>query len=249
MITLSIVSHRHGALVPALLEDLQKYCSHHPLFVILTLNLPERLSFRSEAFSFPLLLIENTRPKGFGTNHNQAFARSRGDFFGVINPDIRLTADPLAPLCALLSANPQIGMAAPLVRNAAGETEDNARRFPTPGRILKRILSRKTALDYPVLDRPFPVDWLSGLFLFFPRPVFSRINGFDEGYYLYGEDIDLGARLRLAGYEALLHPEVTVIHHARRHSHRKPNYLKWHLISLMRFFRSEVFKALRQRFP
>jgi GT2 family glycosyltransferase len=248
MITLSIVSHRHGEWLGPLLSDLQRYCGHHPLTVILTLNLPERLPFSSVSFSYPLQIIENPAPRGFGANHNRAFARSRGDFFGVLNPDMRLTADPLAPLCALLSSNPRIGVAAPLVKNAAGETEDNARRFPTPGKILRRILSRQTAPEYAVLSRPFPVDWLAGMFLLFPRPVFSRITGFDERYFLYGEDLDLGARLRLAGFESFLHPGIAVIHEARRDSHRNPTYLKWHLISLLRFFNSEVFKALRARY-
>jgi len=248
MITLSIVSHQHGDLVRSLLADLQKFCGHHSLFVILTLNLSETLSFPRDAFSFPLLIIENARPKGFAANHNQAFARARGDLFGVINPDIRFSADPLDPLCDLLSNNPQIGVAAPLVRNPAGGTEDNARRFPTPGRILKRILSRKNALDYPIRPRSFPVDWLAGLFLFFPRSVFSRINGFDERYHLYCEDIDICARLRLSDFEARLHPGITVTHQARRHSHRNPTYLRWHIISLARFFNSEVYAALRPRF-
>jgi GT2 family glycosyltransferase len=249
MITLSIVSHRQGPLLGSLLDDIQTYCGHHPLAVELTLNLPERLPFSASSFSFPLRILENTRPRGFAANHNQAFARSQGDFFGVLNPDLRFQADPLAPLCGLLAANPRIGVTAPLVQNEAGETEDSARHFPTPGLILKRILFRKTGLDYPLSAGPFPVDWLAGMFLLFPRSVFSRIKGFDEGYILYCEDIDICARLRLTGFEAYLHPGIAVLHQARRHSHRKLNYLKRHVVSLIRFFRSEVFFALRHHKP
>lgn len=249
MITLSIVSHRHGNLVGSLLEDIQNACGRHPLFVLLTLNLPEKLPFRPDAFSFPLEIIENERPRGFAANHNRAFVRSRGEFFGVLNPDLRLGEDPLTPLCDFLAADPRIGVAAPLVKNEEGETEDNARHFPTPGLILKRILTRNPGPEYPALHRPFPVDWLAGLFLFFPRSVFSRINGFDERYFLYCEDIDICGRLRLSGFEVYLHPGTAVTHQARRHSHRKLTYFKRHVASLCRFFRSEVYSALRRRYP
>jgi N-acetylglucosaminyl-diphospho-decaprenol L-rhamnosyltransferase len=59
--------------------------------------------------------------------------------------------------------------------------------------------------------------------------------------------VDLCARLRLAGYEVLWDSRVSVIHQAQRHSHRRLNHLKWHVVSLIRFFNSEVFAALRGR--
>jgi len=91
------------------------------------------------------------------------------------------------------------------------------------------------------------VDWLAGLFLLFPFRLFTAINGFDERYFMYCEDVDICARFRLAGYGVFWDPRISVIHQAQRHSHRRLNHLKWHLVSLVRFFNSEVFTALRQR--
>jgi N-acetylglucosaminyl-diphospho-decaprenol L-rhamnosyltransferase len=247
MITLSIVSHNQKALLGLLLDDLQRVCSFHPLQVIVTHNLPEGNPFQNQRFLFPLEIIENVRPQGFGANHNQAFQRARGDFFCVLNPDLRFSRDPFNSLCQLLAGSPQVGVVAPMVHNEFSEPADNARFFPTPVRIFKRMVIRENRLDYPPDRTPRSVDWLAGLFLLFPSPLFAAIKGFDEKYFLYYEDVDICARLRLTGYRELLDPRVQVIHQARRHSHRKIKYLGWHLASTFRFFCSGVYSALRQR--
>jgi N-acetylglucosaminyl-diphospho-decaprenol L-rhamnosyltransferase len=234
-------------MVAPLLEDIQRLGPDPALEVILTLNLPEQLPFQPDDFSFLLVILRNSRPQGFGANHNQAFRRATGVFFAVLNPDLRLAENPFPILCASLEGGELVGVIAPGVEEEGQTIADNARRFPTPIRILKRILHRARKSDYPPAGRPIPVDWLAGLFLLFPSRVFAAINGFDERYFLYCEDVDLCARLRLAGYEVLWDPRVSVIHQAQRHSHRRLKHLRWHVVSLIRFFRSEVFAALRLR--
>jgi N-acetylglucosaminyl-diphospho-decaprenol L-rhamnosyltransferase len=247
LITLSIVSHLQGAMVNSLLKDMQRICSPPSLRVILTLNLPEKLPFRPQAFSFPVELIENPQPLGFGANHNQAFQLASGNYFGVLNPDLRLLRNPFPALCTSLEAGERIGVIAPRVEDEAKNIADNARCFPSPFRILKRVLGGSRKPDYPLAGRPIPVDWLAGLFLLFPSRLFTAINGFDERYFMYCEDVDICARFRLAGYEVFWDPRISVIHQAQRHSHRRLKHLRWHLVSLIRFFNSEVFSALRQQ--
>jgi N-acetylglucosaminyl-diphospho-decaprenol L-rhamnosyltransferase len=248
LITVSVVSHLQGEMVGSLLEDMERVCHDSALRVILTLNLPEKLPFRPETFSFPVDIVQNPRPLGFGANHNQAFRQASGMFFGVLNPDLRFSRNPFPQLCSALQAGKPIGVIAPEVEDEARNMADNARRFPTPFRILKRILGNSLEPDYPLGDQPLPVDWLAGLFLLFPFRLFTAINGFDERYFMYCEDVDICARFRLAGYEVYWDPRISVIHQAQRHSHRRLNHLKWHVVSLIRFFNSEVFSALRQRF-
>ncbi|MCU0580134.1 MAG: glycosyltransferase family 2 protein [Desulfobacterota bacterium] len=248
-ITLSIVSHRQADLILSLLQDIQKGCSGERIEVALTLNLPEALPFRPGDFDFPLRLLINEVPRGFGANHNRAFAATDSDFFCVLNPDIRFSGNPFSPLCRRLSGQPSWGAVAPLVRDRDRRIADNARFFPTPFRILKRMLPGPHPPDYPISSRPFRVDWLAGLFLLFPRRAFAAIKGFDERYFLYYEDVDLCARLRLSGYEIYLDPTVTVGHDARRHSHRNLQYLGWHIAGMIRFFNSEVSGALKRNRP
>ena len=77
--------------------------------------------------------------------------------------------------------------------------------------------------------------------MLFRREVFEKLRGFDERYFLYYEDVDLCARLNLQGYAVALCPAATVVHHAQRSSHQSIKYLRWHLLSMLRFFVSLPF--------
>jgi len=238
-ITVSVVSHLQIELVAQLLADIDAHCADSRLEVILTLNISEHLPFDLTGYSFPVKLIRNASAKGFGANHNQAFRHASRRYFCVMNPDIRLDSNPFETLLACF-ADPSIGVVAPLVLGENGEVEDSARRFPTPLTILCKALGRCKGADYAIGPKPFQPDWVGGMCMLFPHAVFERLRGFDERYFLYYEDVDLCARLRLLGYEVLVNPQAKVTHHAQRTSRRSLTYLHWHFKSMMRFFLSQV---------
>jgi N-acetylglucosaminyl-diphospho-decaprenol L-rhamnosyltransferase len=227
-------------MLDALLSDLDRCCKTYPLQVLLTLNLPEALPFNTGDFSFPVIVHVNTVPTGFSANHNQAFTKSSGQLFCVMNPDIRLDAEVFTALHAGLS-DPAVGVSAPLVVDANGVLEDSARRFPTPFKILCKALGGCLDNDYAVKNETVFPDWVGGMFMLFRREIFEELGGFDERYFLYYEDVDLCARLRLLGYEVALCPAARVVHHAHRSSHRSIKYFRWHLTSMLRFFCSQPF--------
>jgi GT2 family glycosyltransferase len=72
--------------------------------------------------------------------------------------------------------------------------------------------------------------------MLFRRDIFETAGGFDEGYYLYYEDVDLCARIRLAGFEVAQVTGTSVIHAAQRASHSSFRYARWHIRSMFRFF-------------
>jgi N-acetylglucosaminyl-diphospho-decaprenol L-rhamnosyltransferase len=121
-LSISIVSHYQGALVADLLSDLGAYCAI-PIEVILTINAPEVLPFDAAAFGFPVTVLKNETPKGFGANHNAAFRLATAEYFCVLNPDIRLENDPFPPLLDALS-DPANGVVGPLVISPDGNIED-----------------------------------------------------------------------------------------------------------------------------
>lgn len=234
VVSISIVSHQQGALVAALLPDIAAHCAL-PLEVILTLNMPETLPFHAESFPFPVRLVNNTSPKGFGANHNAAFGLAGGEYFCVLNPDIRLEHDAWSPLIALL-ADTSIGVVGPLIVNPAGGVEDSARQFPTPAGIIRKAWSGSTGPDYEIGEAPLFPDWIAGMFMVFRAETFRDAGGFDEGYFLYYEDVDLCWRLQRRQLRSAQLPTVRAIHEARRSSHRRLRYLRWHLSSMLRFF-------------
>jgi len=239
-ISISIVSHAQINLIVSLLQDIEDNCKSSSLELILTLNLDETLPFQTDAYSYPIKVIRNVNPMGFAANHNQAFTHATGRYFCVLNPDIRFSSDPFMGLTACFE-NTAIGMAAPLVLGNDGGIEDSARRFPSPLKILCKIFGKCKGSDYVIGDKPICPDWAAGMFMLFPRDIFERLRGFDQRYFLYYEDVDICARLRLLGYGVILCPQSRVTHHAQRSSHRNFRYFRWHLRSMLRFFCSRVF--------
>ena len=234
-ITVSLVSHNQGALIHGVLLDLQQYCASL-IEVIVTMNIEENLPFSCDDFIFPISLIRNDKPKGFGANHNAAFSlRRKGSYFCVMNPDIRLNNNPFQVMIDRCSGE-KTGVIAPLVVNTKGSVEKSARRFPTPLSIISKILGIERSSDYLIGNECFYVEWVAGMFMLFPVTAYDKIGGFDEIYYLYYEDVDICARLWLEKYKVILCPEVSIIHEAQHESHRNIKYLKWHLFSMTRFF-------------
>ena len=228
-ITLSIVSHRQNALVNLLLEDLERHC-RTPLRIILTQNVPDEVALPRDAGE----IIVNSSPKGFGANHNAAFRRCTTEIFCVLNPDIRLGADPFPALRAALSQS-QVAAVGPLVVDAEGRPEDSARRFPTFSSLLKKALAGQPGPEYPSDQGAQQVDWIAGMCMALRSAAFAQLGGFDERYFLYYEDVDLCRRLHAAGYGIVYEPRASVIHHARRTSRRNPRYMAIHAASALRY--------------
>jgi len=243
-ILLSVVSHGQAHHVWRLFRDLDDHCQRLSLAVTLTLNIDETLPFGAADFSFPVRIIRNPHPQGFAENHNAAFKASfsePADYFCVVNPDVRIQGNVFDALTDCLRRESGVGVVAPLVRNLMGGVEDSARLFPTPLTILFKTLGFKEKL-LALPDRGcVAVDWVAGMFMLFPGKIFAEMGGFDERYFLYYEDVDICCRLRLAGLKVMLVPGATVIHDARRDSHRRIKYFIWHLTSMLRFFISPVF--------
>ncbi len=239
-ISISVVSHDQVGLVKNLFNDIDAFCQESSIELILTLNLKEALPFVKNEFSFPINVIRNTSPLGFAANHNRAFARSTGQFFCVINPDIRLKDNPLPVLLSNLQDS-TVGLAAPLVVSSTGAIEDSARVFPTPFKIICKAFGGCKSGDYLIKGEPIYPDWVGGMFMLFPRETYEKLHGFNERFFLYYEDVDLCARLRLLGYQVVLCPSAKVIHDAQRSSHTNFKYLSWHIASMLRFFCSAVF--------
>lgn len=233
-ISISIVSHGQGQLVHELLRDLARYCMEQ-VEVILTLNLPEELPFDPQEFGYVIQIVRNSIPKGFGENHNAAFRLVNTDYFCILNPDVRIQNNLFPDLMAGLR-DPQTGIVGPMICNPEGTMEDSARRFPTPIQILLKAFATLSTPEYVVGKNPLHVDWLGGMFIMLRSDTFKMVNGFDESYFLYYEDVDLCWRLLAKGRRALLVPAAIAMHDARRQSHRNLYYLTWHLSSMLRFF-------------
>jgi N-acetylglucosaminyl-diphospho-decaprenol L-rhamnosyltransferase len=218
--------------------------------LVLVANLP--------ALELPgVRVLENERPAGFAANANRGIAETTAPFVVVCNPDTEAGPDALAVLRHFAEGHPRAGIVAPELRYPDGEWQPSRRRFPTvSGTIvrrtpLRRVLGGTQRAHYGLDERPTdPVqaDWLLGAFLLLRREMLDELGGFDEGFRLYGEDIDLAYRAAKSGWERWYVPaaKVTHVHQAETDKRLLTRQTLWHWRSIARFVRKhpERLKAL-----
>ena len=174
LVTISVISHGQIELIVDLFNDIAKFLCANQLEVILTLNVPEKLPFLESDYVFLKRIIRNQNSQGFSVNHNRAFSYSTGDFFCVLNPDIRFKSDPFPILLSNLN-DQSIGLVAPLMFSRDDKIENSARKFPTPFKIACKALGGSKFLEYDVLDQDIEPDWVGGMFMLFPRKIFIKL--------------------------------------------------------------------------
>jgi N-acetylglucosaminyl-diphospho-decaprenol L-rhamnosyltransferase len=234
-VTGSVVSHGHGPLLHALLDQMAAEPVLQSLRVVVTLNVPEDFD-RDRWGALDIVVLRNDQPKGFGANHNAAFAHCSTPAFAVLNPDLAIAGpEPFGLLVRRLADDPGLGIVAPVVRSPEGTVEDSVRGNLTPWSLMRRHVFGRRA----VTGAGF--RWLAGMCLVVSSDAFRRVGGFDERFFLYCEDYDLCARVHLAGWGVEVEPSATIVHAARRDSHASGRHLRWHLASLLKVWTSAAF--------
>jgi N-acetylglucosaminyl-diphospho-decaprenol L-rhamnosyltransferase len=235
VISISVVSHGQDDLVRDVLNDLSRFSDSMHIEIILTRNVPEGLPFTAQDFPYPVTVVENASPKGFGANHNAAFQLAAGEWFIVLNPDIRMPKNPFPILLEEIERR-RGAVIAPAVLSPTGKIEDSIRRFPTPISLAGKMLGGGGGrYSFEVGDETFAADWVGGMFMLFRAEDYRSVGGFDEGFFLYYEDVDICARLWKAGRPVLACPKAQVIHDARRASRQNLRYMRWHAGSMARY--------------
>jgi N-acetylglucosaminyl-diphospho-decaprenol L-rhamnosyltransferase len=170
----------------------------------------------------PVERIALERNGGFGHGCNVGWRAGRGRSVLFLNPDARIDGDSLERLVGELE-EANAGAAAPRITHTDGSLDYSQRRFPrlrsTYARalFLHRLFPTAPWTDELVRDpatyaESGSPDWVSGACILVRRSVLEKLGGFDEGFFMYCEDIDLGRRIWDAGYELRYEPSATVVH-------------------------------------
>ena len=182
------------------------------------------------AREFPWVrVIANSDNAGFTRGNNQGLAISRGRFVLFLNPDTEVAADAIATMLDFAATNPAVGIVGPQLRYGDGSPQSSRRRFPTLATFFmestvvqqwwphNRVLSRYYVLDRPD-DAVSRVDWVVGACMLVRREVLDQIGGFDEGFFMYSEELDLCRRAVSAGWQVVYYPPARVTHYEGKSS-------------------------------
>lgn len=170
---------------------------------------------------FGVRVIANAANKGFCAANNQAFAAARGQFIALLNNDAEAAPDFLANLRRAFDVSPDIGMAAAKVlvwEDPRGvDRMDRIDRIDKAGHLIYpdgQNRGRGTGeIDRGQYDRVEDCLWPDGCAGMYRKAMLESIGGFDEDFFMFADDAELGLRGRIAGWRCLYVPDAVVRHH------------------------------------
>jgi GT2 family glycosyltransferase len=166
----------------------------------------------SRAAAFQLKLIRNASNLGFCAANNQGFRASESEFIALLNNDAEADAQWLSALTRAFDDRPDVGMAASKIL-----VHEDPRRIDKVGHLIYpdgQNRGRGTGeLDTGQYDKIEEVLWPDGCAAMYRRAMLDQIGGFDEDFFAYGDDAELGLRGRIAGWACLYIPQAVVRHH------------------------------------
>ncbi len=174
-------------------------------------------------------VIANSENVGFTRGNNQALAAARGRYLFLLNPDTELLPNALASLLTFADANPRVGIIGPQLRSGDGSLQSSRRRFPTLAtaflestKLQQWFPRNRTLTRYYMLDtrddETQDVDWVNGSAMFVRREVYDQIGGFDEGFFMYSEELDWCYRAKRADWHIVYLPTAQVTHYEGKSS-------------------------------
>lgn len=205
---------------------------------------------RSPGLRDRVRVVNSGANRGFGAGCNTGAANAHGDVLVFLNPDARISADDLAVLTAAALRSPGY-VIGPRIFDQDGDDVSNVRNWTTPARdvaellVPSRLTSRRNRRDLdrtdPRVTGGGPVPYVQGSCFAITREAFWALGGFDEDFFLYGEEEDLARRCLAGGSGVLFDPEASAIHKAHTSSddHRE--------FAVEQFFRSRVLTYRKHR--
>lgn len=207
-----------------------------------------------EQISTRVSVIRSPVNLGYGAACNRGVGATTAPYVCMLNPDIVPEPGSLTEMVSALAGRDDVGVLGPRLVNPDGSVYPSCRVVPglrvAMGHALFGIFSEDNpftrAYKLLDLDRDLEqeVDWVSGAAMFVRREAYLQVDGFDEGFFMYVEDLDLCARMKLRGWKAVFYPGAQMLHHVAGSSRRAPyRMIRHHHFSLIRY------AALRMKGP
>ena len=191
-----------------------------------------------------IFYVDSGSNVGFGAGHNKVIEIIDSKYHAIVNPDIILTEDSFKKIVDYMNDNEDVGMVIPKIVDENGQLQKVYRRELTVFDMFIRMFCKKmfiTRQDKHTLQdqdysKPFCVPFGQGSFLVIKTDLFKSLEGFDDEYFMYLEDADLCKRVNHES-KLMYFPGTSVIHKWEKGSHKDKTLFKYHLNSMIKYFR------------
>lgn len=249
-ISIVIVNYKVKEYIANLLNSIYKAQKQFKLQIIVVDNNSEDDSIIYLRNKYPdVTYIENHENLGFGKANNQGFDIAEGKYTLVINPDTLVSEDTLEIMVHHMEANSLCGASGCKILNPDGTfAPESKRSVPTITSAIAKVLGLNHLFPKNKVFGSYYMGWvgedetaeipvLSGSFMFWRTSVLTQLGGFDERFFMYGEDIDLCYRIQDTKYHIAYVPQTSIIHY-KGESSRKGDmrYVKIFNKALYQFF-------------
>jgi N-acetylglucosaminyl-diphospho-decaprenol L-rhamnosyltransferase len=191
-------------------------------------------------------LLENPTNVFLSPAWNQGIRATTAPWILLLNPDIEWWKGTLAAYLDVARARPRCGIVGPMVRNSDGSIYQSGRPFPSitdavghaflGSALPENPFTRRYHLDGWDRTSDREVDWVSGCCMLLPREALEEVGLLDEGFPLYGEELDLATRLRDVGRTSFYTSDVEIVHEAGVSTGRTRRSLVTHSSSIYRYY-------------
>jgi N-acetylglucosaminyl-diphospho-decaprenol L-rhamnosyltransferase len=233
-VTVIVVTYNSAATIVGCLRAVESASKRLDLHILIVDNdsSDETLALvDSIRFSIPVRILSGGGNRGYGAGNNIGLRAASAedspfDAVLVLNPDVVLTPDSIDELFSTLIAHPTVGAVSPRLSDAIPNLEERG----TYALALRSLWGWPMKRRFMGNDQLVEVDRLPGSCLLIRPEALAKVEGFDEAYFMYWEEIDLCRRLGKAGYQLLICNSVRVIHYgeAQRYKYRPQRiYYMW----------------------
>ncbi len=198
--------------------------------------------------NFPRVkLIENKENVGFSKANNQAVKIAKGTYICILNPDTAVAENTFDTLLQFVKNKKNLGALGIHYMDGTGNFLPECKRnLPTPKRSIFKVLGFTKGKNGYYANFIAPkatgeVEVLAGAFMFMKKEIYDSLGGFDEDYFMYGEDIDLSYKIIKAGYKNYYHGGLSVLHYKGESTTKDTAYLD-RFYGAMHIFYNKHFK-------
>ncbi|WP_452602357.1 glycosyltransferase family 2 protein [Pontimicrobium sp. MEBiC06410] len=189
-------------------------------------------------------LIENKENFGFSKGNNIGIAEAKGEYLCILNPDTVVAEDTFKKVLNFADSKTNVGIVGCKLVDGNGDfLPESKRNIPTPSIAIKKILGNANSYYVNTLDENAigQTAIFVGAFMLIKTKVYKEVNGLDEDYFMYGEDIDLSYKIIKAGYTSYYYGETTIIHYKGESTLKDKTYAK-RFYGAMQIFYKKHFK-------
>ncbi|MFM2132864.1 MAG: hypothetical protein RL156_145 [Bacteroidota bacterium] len=241
VVSIVIVNYNVREFLQQCLESIDRSAFDLPYEILVIDNNSHDQSVATLSPKFPnvrfIALSENI---GFGRANNIGIKQAQGRYILLLNPDTLIQEDTIATMVRYMDENPAVGISGCKVLNANGTFQVQCRRgFPSPWVSFCKLFGLQVLFPRsPIFaqynqtfrdeNETYMIDAVIGAFMFCRREPLLAISGFDEDFFMYGEDLDLCYRMKQAGFATAYAPLTTIVHFKGESTRRSSiNEVKW----------------------